>query len=212
METIARLHYITNTNDRFNTIEQVGAVVAAGARWIQFRRKKITDSTFKKEAILAMKVAKENNATFIINDRVSIAKALNADGVHLGGGDMDPLRAREVLGEGKIIGCTANTFEDILRLNTLPINYIGLGPYRHTLTKEKLSPILGLSGYAEILQKVAKHNIHIPIIAIGGILQEDLAHLFKIGIHGIALSGAIANSVTPQILCNNILKEIDLHL
>jgi thiamine-phosphate pyrophosphorylase len=209
MKAIAKLHYITHSTSHLSTLEQVKIVTTAGVEWIQFRRKDLIDSAFRQEASLGMNLAKANKATFIINDRVFLAQELEADGVHLGNEDMNPVKARKILGDDKIIGCTANTFDDILRLSLLPIDYIGLGPYRHTPTKTKLSPILGLSGYLNILRKMADHNISIPIIAIGGILLNDLTALFNTGIHGVALSGAITNSASPQTLCNNILKEIE---
>ena len=85
-------------------------------------------------------------ATLIIDDEVQICKDLNSDGVHLGKNDMDPEEARKILGNTKVIGGTANTFEDIVTLVNKGVDDIGLGPFRFTTTKDNLSPILGIEG------------------------------------------------------------------
>jgi thiamine-phosphate pyrophosphorylase len=114
-----------------------------------------------------------------------------AHGVHLGKSDMTPLEARQLLGFEFIIGGTANTFEDVMQLIENGVDYIGLGPFRFTTTKKKLSPTLGLEGYASIFKKMEAADIHFPIVAIGGIQQTDLPPLKTAGVQGIALAGAI---------------------
>ena len=115
----------------------------------------------------------ENATTFILNDRVELAALIGADGVHLGKNDMSPMEARSILGPQAIIGGTANTFDDILRLIDESVDYIGLGPFRFTSTKKNLSPVLGIEGYAHIFQLCKEHNINIPIVAIGGLDKSD---------------------------------------
>ena len=87
-------------------------------------------------------ICRRHRALFIINDRVDVARLLEADGVHLGKEDMDPWEARRILGPGKIVGATCNTWDDILLRQKQQVDYIGLGPYAFTTTKEKLSPVL----------------------------------------------------------------------
>jgi len=102
------------------------------------------------------------------------------------------------LGNHKIIGGTANTLEDVLQRATEDCDYIGLGPFRFTSTKENLSPILGLEGYRDILSKLQEQNIPIPVYAIGGIELSDIENLINTGLHGIAVSGLITES--PQLI------------
>jgi thiamine-phosphate pyrophosphorylase len=133
----------------------------------------------------------------IINDFPQLAKKVGADGVHLGKQDMSPAQARTLLGKDFIIGGTANTFEDVEALYEAGVDYIGLGPLRLTETKKNLSPVLGLDGYADILQSCQANSIRIPIIAIGGIVYEDLAALYDLGLHGVAVSSAIKGAKNP---------------
>ncbi|WP_308262191.1 thiamine phosphate synthase, partial [Prevotella sp.] len=92
---------------------------------------------------------------------------------------------------------TANTFEDVERLWRQGANYIGCGPYRFTTTKKNLSPVLGLDGYRHIISKMKAHDINLPVVAIGGILQPDIKDVMATGVSGIAVSGAILNAENP---------------
>ena len=105
--------------------------------------------------------------------------------------------ARKMLGRSRIIGGTANTYADIERLWRQGVDYIGCGPFRFTTTKQNLSPILGLEGYSSIMKQMAAHNIHLPLVAIGGILLTDVAVILQTGVTGIAVSGAILNAENP---------------
>jgi len=110
---------------------------------VQLRLKEAIEEDFIRHARELKKVCLEQGAKLIINDRVEIAKSIEADGVHLGRGDMKPKKARELLGKKAIIGATANSLEEVMALKDQPIDYIGIGPYRGTQTKEKLSAIMG---------------------------------------------------------------------
>jgi len=189
MKPISKLHFIT-TN-------AVTAALACkgGVNWVQLRLKDVTYEQYKKVALEVQEVCSKYNAVLIINDNVQLAAEIGADGVHIGSTDMTPTEARALLGENFIIGCTANTYEDVIRLSALPINYIGLGPFRYTTTKQNLSPVLGLEGYKSILNQLkTTSTTHPPIIGIGGIIVHDVLSLMDTGIHGIAVSGAIGNA------------------
>lgn len=189
-----KLQYISqgDTNKKqFNTILEA---LDSGCQWIQLRYK--TENTLE---ILNLGekvkvVCDSYSAKLIINDNVQLCQQLDADGVHLGLKDMSINQARCILGKDKIIGGTANTFKDIVNHVQNGCDYIGLGPFRFTKTKEKLSPILGLDGSQSILDQLKENRIQIPIYAIGGILLEDVESLIKTGIHGIAVSGLITES------------------
>lgn len=145
----------------------------------------------RKIAEESLAISKKYGAKLIINDYLEVALAVKADGVHLGKEDMAIPIAKKMIPPGFIVGGTANDFEDVKRLALDGVDYIGLGPYRFTTTKIKLSPILGISGYRNIMDQVQGNNITTPIIAIGGILPPDLNELMPTGIAGVAVSSAI---------------------
>ncbi len=188
---IARLHYITQ--DIVDVPHQELAITAcsAGIDWVQLRLKNRSYNEWEDIAFKTEMVCRKYHARLIINDNVSIAKAVKADGVHLGKTDMSPREARLELGSKAIIGGTANSFEDIEKLNEEGVDYIGLGPFRFTTTKENLSPVLGIEGYKTILVQCKKKGITIPIIAIGGIQIEDVKLIAETGVYGIAVASAI---------------------
>lgn len=189
-----KLQYISQGNTIEEQLYNIHQALDAGCDWIQMRFK---NQTAKDTFALAESVkflCEEYLANFIVNDNLYLAQQIAADGVHLGLTDMNIAEARAILGNTKIIGGTANTFEDIQNHVKNGCDYIGLGPFRFTKTKEKLSPVLGLSGYLQIMQKLKTNQIEIPVYAIGGIDLKDIDLLIETGIHGIAVSGMITES------------------
>ena len=184
-----RLYFVTMDEAPVGHIEQVEAACRAGITWIQLRMKEADTELFLETARAAQKICKAMGSKLIINDRVDIAAAVGADGVHLGLQDMPLAEARRLLGDGVLIGGTANTLGDIREHVRQGADYIGLGPYRYTRTKKNLSPILGLEGYRRIMMQLWAEDIRIPVVAIGGIGQEDAATLRDTGVAAIAFSG-----------------------
>ena len=189
-----KLQYISQGNTVEEQLHNIHKALDNGCDWIQMRFKNQNALEVFTLAEAVKIVCKEYLATFIINDNVHLAKQLDADGVHLGLSDMSAKEARLILGKTKIIGVTANTFEDVLQRTSEKCDYIGLGPFQFTTTKQNLSHILGLEGYRLIIQQTKIKNIQIPIYAIGGITLENVESLMKTGIHGIAVSGLITQS------------------
>jgi thiamine-phosphate pyrophosphorylase len=113
---------------------------------------------------------------------------------------MTIIKARQIVGNNKIIGGTANTLEDVLQRVDEGCSYVGLGPLRFTTTKEKLSPVLGFKGYEEIIKAIVQRHITIPIYAIGGIVLEDIQAFMKTGVYGVAVSGIITNYPEKKLL------------
>jgi thiamine-phosphate pyrophosphorylase len=185
---IARLQYITQPVEGFTYAGLTEEACKAGVRWVQLRMKKMDHEACTQQAIAVKAVCEKYGAKLIINDFVHLAKEIGADGVHLGMNDMDPLEARRILGSQFIIGGTAHNLEEANRQIDNKVDYIGIGPFRFTQTKEDLSPVLGLRGISEI---VTKARTAIPFIAIGGIQTEDVSPLLEAGVHGIAISSAI---------------------
>lgn len=190
-KSIANLHYITQDVAGADHAELAKRACSAGVEWVQLRVKNRSYNDWLEIALRTEMICRHHHAKFIVNDHVGIAKAVKADGVHLGKSDMEPREARKELGPDLIIGGTANTYSDIERLASQNVDYIGLGPFRFTETKENLSPVLGLEGYEKIIVECKRSGITIPIIAIGGIKVEDVKALMEKNVHGIAVSSAI---------------------
>lgn len=191
------IQFITHSNTRYDYVEGARLALEGGCRWIQLRMKNAQEVDFLLAAKQIGAMCKEYGATFILDDHVEWVGITGADGVHLGKNDMPVDEARNQLGANRIIGGTANTFEDVERLWRQGANYIGCGPYRFTTTKKNLSPVLGLDGYRHIISKMKAHDINIPVVAIGGILQPDIKDVMATGVSGIAVSGAILNAENP---------------
>lgn len=191
IKTIAKFHYITHDDVfDFSHQELVSLACKGGAKWIQLRVKNKTHNEWLKIAIEIKKICDTYNAKLIVNDNVSVTKKINSYGVHLGKTDVDAELARKILGKNFIIGGTANTANDIIRLNGCKVDYIGLGPFSYTSTKKNIDPILGINGIKKILEETKKIN-RLPIIVIGGIKVEDVANILDAGAYGVAVSSAI---------------------
>ncbi len=195
---IAKLHFITQDIAGFSHIEQAEQACVAGVRWIQFRMKGAEEREFEETARAVKSICKKYNSVFIINDNVELAMKVEADGVHLGKMDMLPSKARLILGPSAIIGGTANTLSDLLWGTEEGCDYLGVGPYRFTNTKNNLSPILESCGMIDLIEAYStKADNPIPIIAIGGIKSDDVSELVQSGYHGVAVSSAIAKADDP---------------
>ena len=200
------VQFISHFNQRYSYLDSVRLALEGGCRWIQLRIKDMDDHEVMPIAIEAQRLCKEYNATFIIDDRVEMVKQLKAHGVHLGKNDMPIAEARKILGNDFIIGGTANTFDDVMAHYKASANYIGCGPFRFTTTKKNLAPILGLEGYRNIVAQMREHNISLPIVAIGGIEQDDIAAIMQTGVSGVALSGVVLRAEDPIQKMKQIIK------
>ena len=188
------IQFITHANDRYNYLDGVRIALEGGCRWIQLRMKDASEEEVLKTAESTRKLCRQYDAVFLLDDYVELVERSGADGVHLGKDDMPIDEARRLLGKDKIIGGTANTFEDVKRIYSAGVDYIGCGPFRFTTTKKKLSPILGLDAYSRIIKQMNAYGINIPVIAIGGILLQDVSDIMQTGVSGVAISGAILNA------------------
>ncbi|WP_420979644.1 thiamine phosphate synthase [Chitinophaga sp. 30R24] len=207
LNQINHIHYISQAPHTDNIL----AACDAGCQWIQLRIKEGTTASIQKVAEAAKQICDRYQATLIINDHPHIAVTVGAQGVHVGKLDMTVAAARAIAGNKMIIGGTANTLTDILQHAQDGADYVGVGPYRFTNTKQNLSPILGLSGYQHMMQALKEKNISIPVIAIGGILPEDIPALVEAGIHGIAASGMITQATDKTQLIRNLYEQFNLN-
>jgi thiamine-phosphate pyrophosphorylase len=208
-KNIDSLHYVTNAKRGVEIIGEVEQVLQAGLKWIQLR---IKDNSIDFDSVArdVRKLCDRYNASLIINDRTDVAKNVDANGVHLGQEDMSVADARKILGPDKIIGGTANTIEQCANLELSGVDYIGLGPFSFTETKLNLSPILGIVGYQKIVPGGVPYewnlmSLRTPVMAIGGIKLEHISSLRKdTGVHGIAVSGLIANAKDKRKIVEQI--------
>ena len=190
------------TDQKENLLRIIENVLIAGVKIIQHRFKKGTDRDRIEEAIQIKKLCKKYNSLFIINDRVDIALASNADGIHLGQDDLDLKTARKLLGYSKIIGISANNEIDIANALKEGCDYLGIGPVFETSTKKGVEP-LGI----DKIKKLTK-DLNIPWFAIGGITTNNISYLKKYGFRKVALVSQLMNSKDPKEDAIMILKEL----
>ena len=203
------LQFISHYTDRYTYLDSIRLALEGGCRWIQLRMKDATDEEVRPIALVAQRLCHEAGATFIIDDRVGLVRELHADGVHLGQNDMPIREARRLLGDGFIIGGTANTFDQVRAHYESSADYIGCGPFRFTTTKQKLAPVLGLDGYRTIISEMEEAHIHIPIVAIGGITEEDIPDILQTGVTGIALSGTVLRADDPVQKMKQLINTVN---
>ncbi len=195
---IEQLQYITQDTDIFSHAEQAELMFRKGVKCVQIRMKNSSESEIVFQAKEALVYARKYKGCLLINDSVEIAKEIEADGVHLGLNDMPIDEARKILGDQFIIGGTANTIDQILLQAKRGADYVGLGPFRHTTTKKNLSPIIGLEGYQQIGKALKEFDCEIPVIGVGGIRMEDIAPIKETGLFGVAISGALLQSIIKK--------------
>lgn len=203
---IAAFQFITHYTDKIDYLESAHLVLEGGCKWVQLRMKNAPTQEIITVARQLRELCDKHNAIMLLDDHVELVKLVDADGVHLGKNDMPINQAREVLGPDYIIGGTANTFEDVVMHWKNGADYIGCGPFRFTTTKEKLSPVLGLEGYASIVSQMKQAEIHLPIVAIGGITADDISSIIETGVTGIALSGTVLRAEDPIEETRKIIK------
>ena len=209
---IKKLQLITQDLPTVSHVEQAELACKGGVRWVQYRTKRTDQEAIKAEALAVQQVCRRHNAVFLVNDFVHLAKAINADGVHVGKSDMPAIEARVILGEHKIIGGTTNTVDDIWPIAPY-VNYVGFGPFQFTTTKKKLSPVVGLQGYEAVIEELQVAGfMNTPVIAIGGIKLEDVQPILRTGVHGIAVASMVNQSDDPQLAAASLTKEIQQYV
>lgn len=202
------LQFITHPSEKYSIPEEVKMAINGGCRWVQLRMKDASYEELKATALDIIPMCKDNDVILVIDDNVELVNELRVHGVHLGKTDMDPRKAREILGPHAIIGVTANTADDILTFKRVDVDYVGLGPFRHTDTKKNLAPVIGLEGYRQIVKTVSDAGNQLPIVAIGGITIDDVDEIMATGVQGIAMSGAIINAPSPVEYTEDILRRL----
>jgi thiamine-phosphate pyrophosphorylase len=181
--TLPKVYPITDTViSGLSHARQVELLAAGGASIVQLREKRASAGEFYETALAAVSIARDVGVQIIINDRVDIAIAVNADGVHLGQTDLPPDRARALLGPARIIGFSTHSLEQALEAESAPVDYVAIGPVFQTLTKEKPDPVVDLQMIAAIRRSLSK-----PIVGIGGISLETANSVIEAGADSIAV-------------------------
>lgn len=194
-----RFYFITDDNAPAMTpIEQVTIALKAGATIIQYRNKLMSPHFFE-EIVAIKKLCKTNNVPFVINDDIILAKAVQADGVHVGQSDDSPALARQILGSESVIGVSISTLEELQKTDVLPCDYIGAGPVFPTSTKADANPVIDISGLKTLIQK-----IDLPVVAIGGINESNAKLCMDSGAAGVAVISAVSRSNDPFASASNI--------
>ena len=165
--------------------DQVKEALDGGATCIQLREKQLDEENFLKEAIEIQKLCKEYHVPFIVNDNVNIAKTMHADGIHVGQSDMEALDVRKALGNDVILGVSAQTVEQAKKAEAHGADYLGVGAVFPTGSKDDAEYVSD-----ETLKAICE-AVSIPVIAIGGITQDNVKELAGSGIVGIAVISAI---------------------
>lgn len=173
--------------------EVAEAALAGGATVIQFRDKEMVEAEAIEVCGKIYKLTKKKGVPFIVNDRIEVAKAVGADGVHLGQEDLPLGFARKVLGKDKIIGVSVKTVKQALKAVEKGVDYLGVGPIYPTATKSDVGKALGIVRLKEI-----KKVVNIPIVAIGGINEDNLEEVLNVGIDGVAVISAVVSA--PDII------------
>jgi thiamine-phosphate diphosphorylase len=202
---IGRLHVITDTTlqHRYSHAELAELAIRGGADTIQYRSKSPDIRLLLREASEVRDVCAHHGVTFLVNDRVDVALAVDADGVHLGRDDMPLPLARKLLGPEKIIGGTVRNVDHLLQAIRESADYVGLGPVFGTSSKAVAHDLLGL----EIVQQVSAVST-IPVIAIAGITAANAAEVIAAGAAGIAVIGAVCCADDVEGAAQELLKKI----
>ncbi|HMT07998.1 MAG TPA: thiamine phosphate synthase [Pyrinomonadaceae bacterium] len=186
--------------------EQVRRFAAGGIKLIQLREKTLAAGEWIDDAFQAAKIAKELGVTLIVNDRIDIAIAIDADGVHLGQTDMPIDAARQLLGPKKIIGLSTHTREQAIGAKSEVVDYIAFGPIYSTNTKSDHDPVVGLDGLREIREIVGERLL----VAIGGIDHSNANAVIAAGADSVAVISCLHNhSPSVEESCRELLLKVE---
>lgn len=186
-----------------STLEIVGAAVKGGVTVVQLREKDCPTREFIEQALTIKDFLKTRNVPFIINDRVDVAQAVKADGVHLGQTDMPLKMAKDILGDRMIIGISAESLEDAVTAEKEGADYLGVSPIFATPTKTDTATPLGMEGLKEI-----RKAVNLPLVGIGGLNRDNAAEVIRSGADGVAVVSAIVAADDPETAARELKKIV----
>ena len=192
---LPKIYPVTDTTiSGLSHAEQVRRLLDGGATLIQLREKDVSPRAFYSDALDAVRLARAAGAKLIINDRVDLALALRADGVHLGQTDMPVTAARNLLGADSIIGFSTHTFDQVQAALSMPLDYLAFGPIYSTKSKQNPDPVVGLNELRQIKTVAGS----LPLVAIGGINLTNAPEVLSAGADAVAVISALL-SVPSEI-------------
>jgi thiamine-phosphate pyrophosphorylase len=207
---LGRLHVITDLvlQDRFSHADLARLAASGGADAVQFREKRAWPTRALVEVAAAMRRVLEGTGTcLVVDDRVDVAIAAGARAVHLGRDDLDVATARRLLGAEALIGGTANSLGEAIRVAATDVDYLGVGPVFGTVSKANPAPPLGVDGLRAIAAAVAK-----PVIAIGSVTAGRVRSVLDAGAHGVAVISAVVCQADPAAAVRELRGAIDAWL
>ena len=193
MRSLPAVQFLTLDASAYTPVEQAELACQGGVRWVQLRAKGLSLDAWILLASQVVAVAHAHGAICTINDSPEVALASAADGVHLGKNDPSPAAARKLLGPHKLIGVTLNSLDDLWRTAEGAPNYVGVGPFRSTLTKVGHAPVHTEASLRDLIAAAGP----LPAYVIGGVTAADFSLLKKLGARGAAMSGTIARAAEP---------------
>lgn len=203
--SLPKVYPITDTQlSGLSHAEQVRRLISGGARLIQLRDKHASPREFYQQAATALQVAREHNVKLIINDRVDVALAIRADGVHLGQTDIPVEAARRLLGPAAIIGFSTHNIAQASLARALPVDYLAFGPVFETSTKQNPDPVAGLHTLRDVRDAIGS----LPLVAIGGITLSNSADVLTAGADSLAIISALI--ADPEHIHENMAKMLSL--
>jgi len=187
-------------------LDVVRAALAGGADAVQLRDKEAGGGELYRVALEALKLMRKGGGSplFLVNDRVDVALAAGADGVHLGQEDLPASAARRILGEGAVLGVSAGSVEEARAAEEEGADYLGVGPIFPTPSKPDAGEPLGLEGLRAI-----RRVVNIPLVAIGGINEENLEEVFEAGADGVAVISAVASAPDLEEAVRRLRRAVD---
>lgn len=180
--------FISSDSGTKTLVAELKPLLDAGLKWYQLRLKDKNSAQILEAAATIKPICAAYNCLFTLNDYPNLAIQSNANGLHIGKTDGDPIELKKILSKNQHLGVTCNNGADVQYAIDKKVDYIGLGPYQFTRTKKNLAPTLGINGYKEILQNLSPDNLKFPIVAIGGLNLEAVVKLKSVGINHFAFS------------------------
>ena len=198
------LYVITDRRWGKSHLEVARAAIEGGATAIQLRDKEATTRELIEAGLALRELTRERGVAFIVNDRVDVALAVEADGVHVGQDDMPAKLARKLVGPDKIVGVSASTVEEALQAETDGADYISASPVFSTPTKPDAAPPTGLEGLRAIVEAV-----RIPVVAIGGINESNVEEVIRAGAAGVAVISAVVGAPDIAAAARRLRQRIE---
>ncbi len=186
-------------------LDIVRQAMHGGVTIVQLREKNVSTREFVELGRSVASLTRKASVPLLINDRIDVAQAVEADGIHIGQNDMDYADARKILGYDKIIGLSIDTWEQLQDATALDLDYLGIGPVFPTTTKTDTSDVLGIAG----IRKARQRSLH-TLVGIGGITRENAQQVIAAGAHGIAVVSAICSAPLPDAAAASLRQAVEL--